>query len=292
MDRSTVPRLFPPLFDNGRPASLSPSIQAVEFHRCNAPNNDRAWLYRAASALKDVQRLSLVMSSGPFANLLDRLPKLRGFSCLFRREAESTEMFDDFQVFDELPELSYPLDTNDALARFCRVIKRPACLLDDVELDFIERSTLVDGRVQVDELKPFPAIDALLKNSEGRLVVTFGNLSSSSSVFVALGSARLSSHLQELRIRFCVCHVRDSDYASFIGAFGSKPSLKILPPTRLEPPSCQSPRFKNSSSPTTRSKSWRSSALLRKQSLRFWSTSCLEYFGDHQSVASQDGILW
>jgi hypothetical protein len=217
-----------PLFDNGGSASLSPSIKAVQFHRCIAPNHDRAWLYRAASALKDVQRLSLVMSSGSFANLLDRLPKLRGFSCLFRREAESTKMFDDFQVFDELPELSYPLDTNDALARLCQVIKRPTCLLDDVELDVIERPTLVDGRVQVDELKPFPAIATLLKNSKGRLVVTFGNLSLSSSVFVALGSARLSTHLQELRIRFCVCRIRDSDYASFIGALGSKPSLKIL----------------------------------------------------------------
>jgi hypothetical protein len=222
-----------PLFPaEGTSAPLAPNIQEVTFYECHAPRNDRGWLDRAASALRNVQRLRWVMSTVPLGDLLDRLPQLRQISCLFRDERESAEMSDEFDVFDGPPAFSYPLDTNDALARFCQVLERPTCVLDDVELDVIERPTLAEdddgGAFTADESRPFPAIANLLQHSKGRLVANFGNLSRSSSVHVATGAARLGIQLRELRVRFSLCHIGDDHYAALIRALTPNPSLKVF----------------------------------------------------------------
>jgi hypothetical protein len=152
-------------------------------------------------------------------------------------------MDNDFEEFDEEPESPYVLDTNEALAGLCRVIKRPTCLLDDVELDVIERPTcllddveldVIEGPTVVmgghrdDERPPFSAIADLFEHSKGRLVVTFGNLSKGSSNYVTLGAALLSARLQELRVRFCHCHIGDIQYALFLHGLRSNQSLTIL----------------------------------------------------------------
>jgi hypothetical protein len=207
-----------PFFNaRGTSASLSPSILEVTFHRCRiGSRDDCAWVDRAVTALKSVERLSVIRCVFQIAGLLEGLPRLRAFACLLRYELEGPEMDDDFLgSFDEELESPYVLDTNDALAGLCRVIKRPTCQLDDVELDVIERPTSDDVELDVierptavvgghrgDELTPFTAIADLFEHSKGRL------------------------------------HIGDRHFASFLQALRSNKSLKVS-----ARPSCRSTPF-------------------------------------------------
>jgi hypothetical protein len=208
-----ISSLFPV---GGGHASFSPSIVNVQFFRCTAKNADRLWLDRAAAALTHVETLCLMQCqfSPLMLEILAKLTQLRTFYCISRMDALSwTQTLDD--GFDDTP---YVFGTNEALTTFCQVLERPDSLLDNVELELVSS----DGTMQ------YPAIESLLRHSKGKLAVNFGKLPPVSGFHVVKGASCLSTRLKELRIRFCQCEFGDDDFASFLRAFETNASLKIL----------------------------------------------------------------
>jgi hypothetical protein len=197
-------------------ASFSPSIVNVQFLRCDAWKVDRLWFDRAAAALTHVEILGLMQCqfSPLVLELLAKLTRLRTFYCISRRRALCcTQTLDD--EFDDTP---YVFGTNEALTTFCQVLERPDSLIEEVELDLVSS----DGTLH------YPAIESLLKHSKGKLFVNFGKLPPVSSFHVVKGASCLSIRLKELRIRFCQCEFGDDDFASFLRAFETNATLKVL----------------------------------------------------------------
>jgi hypothetical protein len=200
----------------GGHASFSPTIVDVQFKRCKARNAATVWFDRAATALTHVETLGWLQCkfSPRFLELLAKLTRLRTFYCLSRKKAICcTQTLDD--EFDSTP---YVLGTNEALTKFCQVLERPESLLDDVELDLVSS----------DDKTHYPAIESLLKHSKGTLIVNFGQLPPISSFHVVKGVTCLGIRVKELRIRFCQCEFGDDDFASFLRAFETNASLKVL----------------------------------------------------------------
>jgi hypothetical protein len=201
----------------GGHAAFSPSMNNVQFTRCEAGVDDPFWFDRAGAALTHVNTLGFFqcrLSPWGLEHLLVKLTHLTDFYCLSRkRDYLSTDTLDD--EFDDAP---FVLGTNDALTKFCEVIERPDSLLKNVDLDIVSSEDAVH----------FPAIVSLLKHSKGELIANFGQLPRLSSDHVDEGCKGLSNRLNVLRIRFCRCKFGDGKFASFLRALGSTKSLKVL----------------------------------------------------------------
>jgi hypothetical protein len=203
-------------FDIGPLASFSPTLTEMQFFRCAfLDDKPKSMLNRAAKAMRHVEFLRLGRCYFPGATkILEKMPRLRKFSCLSRAHVlQPYEPIDEGE-YDSEPHV---LQGNGDLEDVCRAVERQGSLLEDVELDVVSGGG-----------ESFPAIARLMGACRGVLVLNFGELPWTGAAHIVHGAARLRRDLRELRLRFAHCDFDDACFSDIFHTFGSNTSLTVL----------------------------------------------------------------
>jgi hypothetical protein len=217
------------LLDIGYFRPFSATIKEVQFFRCDFIDGDGALLNRAADALRNVEFLRFGNCHFPaIFSLLERLPRLKKFSCLARRAyyLQAIDSIDDADNDYNNFEALGLLKNNEDLRRLCQVIKQRESALDDIELDLVGYGA--DGQDNGSHYVAYPAIDELLRCCKGRLTLNWALLPWESHLHILGGMEHLGEDLKELRIRFHGCQLGDEEFAKVLRALRSNGTLRCF----------------------------------------------------------------